>query len=183
MTEAMFNHDYPYANSVSERLRIAIRHIEFARKYSTSLLEDLNDDDWFWTPDQFTTHIAWQVGHLAMSQYGLTLFQQRGREREIDSKLMSSKVRKLFMRGTKPVSNRDAYPTPTELRELLNGIHQQMQKEIIGFDGDQLDQPLGPPHAAFATRYGALLFAGDHEMIHSGQIGMLRRMIGKEPIR
>jgi len=151
----MFDHDFPYADGVSERLRIAIRHIEFARKYSRSLLDGLSDDDWFWSPEKFTTHIAWQVGHLAMSQYGLTLYQQRGRNLEVDKQLMSSKVRKLFMRGTKPVPERDAYP----------------------------DEEIGPPHAAFATRYGALLFAADHEMIHSGQIGMLRRLMGKEPLR
>ena len=92
----MFEHNYPYADSVSDRLKIAIRHIEFARNYSSSLLVDLTDDDWFWSPDAFTTHIAWQVGHLAMSQYGLTLYQQRGRDREVDSKLMSSKVLSLI---------------------------------------------------------------------------------------
>lgn len=178
----MFEHDYPETN-VSQRLTIAIRHIEFARAYSSSLLAGLEDDDWYWSPDAFTTHIAWQVGHLAMSQYGLTLFQQRGRDREVDSQLMSSKVRKLFMRGTKPSKDRADYPEPAELLDVLGKVHSQMRKEIVTFDGDQLDEPLGPPHAAYATRYGALLFAGDHEMIHSGQIGMLRRLMGKEPLR
>lgn len=179
----MFEHDFPYADSVSQRLQIAIRHIEFARKYSLSLLEDLSEDDWFWMPENYTTHIAWQVGHLAMSQYGLTLYQQRGREREIDSQLMSSKFRKLFMRGTTPLADRESHPPSSEIMEVLHRVHQQMQKEIVTFDGDQLDEPLGPPHAGFATRYGALLFAGDHEMIHSGQIGMLRRLMGKSPLR
>ena len=179
----MFEHNYPYADSVSQRLQIAIRHIEFARKYSSSLLVDLTDDEWFWSPDEFTTHIAWQVGHLAMAQYGLTLYQQRGRDREVDSKLMSSKVRKLCMRGTTPVADRDAYPAPAEMLALFDRVHKQMQTEIVTYDGDQLDEEIGPPHAAFATRYGALLFAGDHEMIHSGQIGMLRRLMGKEPLR
>ena len=179
----MFEHNYPYADTVSQRLGIAIRHIEFARKYSSSLLADLEEEDWFWSPDQFTTHIAWQAGHLAMSQYGLTLFQQRGRNLEVDSKLMSSKFRKLFMRGTQPVKDRAAYPQPQEILAVLDRVHQQMQEEIVTFDGDQLDDSLGPPHAGFATRYGALLFAGDHEMIHAGQIGMLRRLMGKEPLR
>lgn len=179
----MFEHNYPHADGVSDRLAIAIRHIEFARKYSMSLLEDLNDEDWFWSPDQYTTHLAWQAGHLAMSQYGLTLFQQRGRDFAIDKALMSSKFRKLFMRGTTPVADRDAYPEPVEILATLDRVHEQMQKEIVTFDGEQLDEPLGPPHAAFATRYGALLFAGDHEMIHSGQMGMLRRLMGKLPLR
>ena len=87
------------------------------------------------------------------------------------------------MRGTQPVTDRDAYPEPAEIIATLERVHAQMRREIPTFDGDQLDQPIGPPHAAFATRYGALLFAGDHEMIHSGQIGMLRRLMGKQPLR
>lgn len=178
----MFEHNYPIPPETSQRLQIAWRKIEFARNYSQSLLADLSDDDWFWTPENVTTHIAWQVGHLAMSEYGLTLFRQRGRA-EIDTELMSGKFRKLFMRGTEPQSDRTAYPTPAEILAVLDRVHQQMRIELPTFADSDLDQPLDPPHAAYATRYGALLFAGDHEMLHSGQIGMLRRLMGKPPLR
>ncbi len=122
------------------------------------------------------------LGHLAMSEYGLTLFRQRGRQ-DVDSELMSGKFRKLFMRGTEPKADRDAYPSPTEIRQVLDRVHEQMRAEIADFDGDGLDDPVAAPHAAFATRYGALLFAGDHEMLHAGQIGLLRRLMGKPPLR
>jgi len=179
---ALFDHDYPIVDNVSERLAIAWRRIEFARNYSLLLLEDIRDDEWFWVPDGFTTHVGWQVGHLAMSEYGLTLFRQRGRQ-DIDSDLMSGKFRKLFMRGAEPKADRDAYPSPAEIRRVLDCVHEQMRAEIADFDGEGLDDPVDAPHAAFATRYGALLFAGDHEMLHSGQIGLLRRLMGKPPLR
>ena len=179
----MFNHDFPYADSVSLRLQIAIRNIEFARKFSTTLFEDLSEDEWFWVPENYPTHIAWQVGHLAMSQYGLTLFRQRGRDLDVDNELMSSKFRKRFMRGTTPLIDREKHPSRDEILQVLSRVHQQMQKEIVTFDGDQLDEPTDPPHAGFATRYGALLFAGDHEMLHAGQIGVIRRLMGKDPLR
>ncbi len=179
----MFEHDYDIATDIPQRLQIALRQIEFARVYSSSLLEGLTDDQWFWTPDGLTTHIAWQVGHLTMSEYGLTLFQQRGRDRDIDKKLMSSSFRKLFMRGTIPVADREAYPSPGEILESLNRVHAQMRVEVPAFDDAELDSPIGPPHSGYATRYGALLFAGDHEMIHAGQIGILRRLMGLEPLR
>lgn len=178
----IFQHDTAIPDTISERLEIAWRRIEFARKYTLKLLEDLSDDDWFWTPDQYPTHIAWQVGHLAMAQYGLTLFRQRGRA-DVDSDLMSGKFRKLFMKGSEPKPDRLAYPEPTEIRQVLDRVHQQMRNEIGGFDGPELDEPVDAPHAAFATRYGSILFAGDHEMLHAGQMGMLRRLMGKPPVR
>ena len=178
----IFAHDYPVPDSISERLQIAWRRIEFARRYTLVLLEDLEMDEWFWVPDSLTTNVAWQVGHLAMSEYGLTLFRQRGRA-DVDSELMSGKFRKLFMRGTEPKPDQDAYPDPGEILEVLDRVHRQMRTEIVGFDGDELDETVDAPHSAYATRYGALLFAGDHEMLHAGQIGLLRRLMGKPPLR
>jgi hypothetical protein len=178
----LFAHDYCVPANLSERLQIAWRQIEFARNYSLSLLVDLTDDQWYVAPDAYPTHIAWQVGHLAMSEYGLTLFRQRGRT-EVDSELMSGKFRKLFMRGTEPMRDRAAYPAPEELLEVLHRVHRQMRQELPSFDGSGLDEPLDAPHAAYSNRYGALLFAAHHEMLHAGQIGVLRRLLGKAPLR
>lgn len=179
---AIFDHDYPVAHSLSPRLQDAVRQIEFARSYTLLSLEDLNDDDWYWCPEQMDTHIAWQAGHLAVAQYGLTLFMQRGRA-DVDSELMTGKFRKRFMKGTAPTRNRDDYPPVSEIRQVMERVHQQMREEIGSFDGDHLDEAASEPHAAYATKLGSLLFASKHEMLHAGQIGMLRRLMGKEPLR
>ena len=183
----IFVHETGVTAEISPRLETVVKNVEFARRYTLSLLEDLHDDDWFWSPsdsnEHFTTHIAWQAGHIAMAEYGLMLFRQRGRDREVDAELMSGKFRKLFLRGSEPQPDRSAYPEPQEILAVLDRVHQQVLKEIPNFDGEQLDEPTEAPHAAFATRYGALLFAGDHEMLHAGQIGLLRRLMGKPPLR
>lgn len=177
----IYDHHYPIAARLSAELETAWRRIEFARRYTKTLLEDLSDEQWYWSPREFPCHIAWQVGHLAVSQYGLTLFRQRGRA-EIDGELMSGKFRKLFMRGTEPQRSAANYPQPGEIIEVLERVHTQMRLELPSFEG-QLDHPADAPHSSYANRYGALLFAGDHEMIHAGQIGMLRRLMGKQPLR
>lgn len=177
-----FEHQYDIPDGVSDRLELVLRRIMFVRKYTMSLLEDLSDEDWYWMPESFPTHIAWQVGHIAMSHYGLTLFRQRGRNREVDTTLMSSKFRKLFMKGTTPKPGAEDNPTPEELLGALDRVLQQTIVELPNFE-DILDEPVDAPHAAFGTKYGSLLFVADHEMLHSGQIGMLRRLMGKEPLR
>lgn len=164
------------------RIDIALGQIRSARGYMLTLLDGLSDEQWFWTSDSHTTHIAWQVGHIAMAQYGLTLFRQRGRH-EVDSELMTSAVRKLFMKGTTPKTNRDAYPEPSEILAMLNRVNAQMEKEIPTFKDEEMDEPVEMPYAAFATRYGSLLFAAHHEMLHAGQIGFLRRLMGLAPVR
>lgn len=179
---AFFDHDYPVSDSLSPRLQDAVRQIEFARAYTLLSLEDVTDDDWFWTPQEMATHIAWQCGHIAVAQYGLTLFMQRGRA-DVDSELMTGKFRKCFMKGTTPTRQPDDYPPVDEIRSTMDRVHRQMRVEVADFDGDHLDEPASAPHAAYATKLGSLLFASKHEMLHAGQIGLLRRLMGKAPLR
>ena len=79
--------------------------------------------------------------------------------------------------------DRAIYPTPDDIMGVLSTVHAQALKEIPTFDGPELDDATEAPHAAYDTRYGALIFASNHEMLHAGQIGLLRRMIGKSPLR
>jgi len=62
----------------------ALQQIEFARSYMLAILAEIDEADWFTMPAGCPTHVAWQVGHLAMAEYGLCLFRQRGRQ-EIDT--------------------------------------------------------------------------------------------------
>jgi hypothetical protein len=65
----------------------------------------------------------------------------------------------------------------------MERVHRQLFEEAASFDGDPLDEVEEPPHAGYATRYGSLLFAAHHEMLHAGQIGLIRRLMGKPPLR
>ena len=169
-------------NDLTGRVEIAARHVVSARQYTMTLLQDLTEDEWFWNPDSMITHVAWQVGHLAFAQYGLMLFRQRGRSTD-DKQLMSGRFRKTFAKGTTPSTDRSQYPPRDEILATLDRIHLQSMRELATCSDAELDEPIDQPWSTWPTRYGALLFAGDHEMLHAGQIGMLRRLMGKDPVR
>jgi uncharacterized damage-inducible protein DinB len=163
-------------------LDTALKQIEFARAYTWGLLDDLPDEAWFRQPAEGITHIAWQVGHLAMAQYGLCLFRIRGRRAE-DASLMSGRFRKQFSKGSTPNPSPEENPTPAEIREVLQAVHKRAMRELAEIDLAVLDEPVEEPYAVRATRLGALYFCADHEMMHAGQIGLLRRLLGYAPIR
>jgi len=168
--------------SNADLLQVALKQIEFARGYTLTLLDDIDEADWFTMPSGCVTHIAWQVGHLAMAQYGLALFRQRGRQ-PADTELMSSKFRKQFSRGATPDPNSGNNATPAEIRDVFDQVHQQVLTEVPGFSTDELDTLIPEPYAVFDTKLGALFFCANHEMLHAGQIGLIRRMLGKAAIR
>jgi len=163
-------------------LQLAIEQIKFARGYTLTLLGDIQGDDWFRVPAGVTTHLAWQVGHLAMAEYGLCLFRQRGRKSE-DLELMPSKFRKQFSRGSEPDPVPANHASPDELLAAFHRIHEQCLGEMATFSPESLAEAVDMPYAVYPNKLGSLLFCSHHEMIHAGQIGLLRRLLGKSPIR
>jgi uncharacterized damage-inducible protein DinB len=168
--------------SATAQLELARKQIEFARGYTLQLLQDMDDADWFRQPTEKVTHIAWQVGHLAMAEYALTMIRLRGKEPE-DEQVIPADFFRRFQKGTTPAADANAYPSPAEIRRVLGQVHQQALKELEGYTDDQLDVKLPEPHAVFDTKLGSLFFCSAHELIHAGQIGLLRRLLGKPPVR
>lgn len=160
----------------------AIGQVRFAREYTQRLISDIPLDQWYVFPKDCPSNIAWQVGHLAVSQYGLMLFRQRGRA-EGDLELMPGWLRKQFGRGTTPPKSAETAPRPEDLLSILNRIHDQSMQEASNLTAATLAEPADMPYAVYAMKLGALLFAPIHESIHIGQIGMIRRMLGNEPQR
>jgi uncharacterized damage-inducible protein DinB len=117
-----------------------------------------------------------------MAQYAAGLMRVRDAQPG-DRDLMSREFRKQFSKGTTPEAGPQGYPAPAEIRRTLDAVHAQLMRELPTFDEQELNKPLAAPHAMFTTKLGALFFVADHEMLHAGQIGLLRRLLGKPPLR
>jgi hypothetical protein len=165
----------------TDRREFAVKQLEFSRAYLNGMIADIEEDLWFQMP-QGVTHVAWQVAHLAMAQYGLCLFRIRGRQPE-DLQLMSADFRKKFSKGSQPHPDPAQNPTPAEIRAVLNRVHEQALRELANFSDQDLDVPVDEPHAVYSTKLGAVIFCSLHEMMHAGQLGILRRLLGKSPLR
>lgn len=160
----------------------AVGQMRFAREYTLTMVSDIPFEAWYEQPAGIPTHLAWQVGHLAVAEYGLMLFRQRGRA-EGDLDLMPGWLRKKFSRGTSAVSAEETGVRPEELLDILDKIHKQAMLEAASLPASSLGESTEMPYAVHPLRLGALMFCPLHESIHAGQIGMLRRLLGKAPIR
>lgn len=160
----------------------ALNQHQWARQYAMQLISSVPSELWYKIPDGMSTHLAWQVGHLAVSQYGLMLFRQRGRA-EGDVELMPGWLRKQFGRGTTPMAPGESTPSAEELLARLNQIHQQAIAEVGQLSTNTLREACDMPFCVYPNKLGALMFAPIHEGIHAGQIGLIRRGLGLAPIR
>jgi hypothetical protein len=168
--------------SSSSRLELAIDRIRGSRLFTRQFLQDLVDAEWYWAPPQFTTHLAWQVGHLAVAQYNLCLRRMRGRT-TADESLISDAYIEAFKLGSKPAAEPEKNPPLEEIKSVFEAVHQRSIDELGGRTEAELDEPLEQPHPRFKTKLGAVEWCPLHEMVHAGQIAMLRRLMGKPPLR
>jgi hypothetical protein len=172
----------PDAESASFMLKGALAQIDFSRRYTRELLDATPREHWFTQPAGAPTHIAWQVGHLAVSQYGLLMFRIHGR-RDSDLDLIPSKFRKSFARGSSPASESITQMTAEQLVEKFDEVYRQAISGLQGLDVNVLLEPVDMPYAGYPTKLGAILFCPLHEQIHAGQIGLIRRLLGLPSVR
>ena len=163
------------------RVELAVEQIAFARDYTVRLLEHIDPGDWFQRPPGGVTHIAWQVGHLAVAEYFLALVRIRG-ERPEDESLIPKAFQQPFERQSVPAFDPAKYPGAAEIRAVLDRVHSQTLRELRGLDDGELDQPVPKPHPVAKTKWWSLLWCAHHEMVHAGQIGLLRRQLGHSPL-
>jgi hypothetical protein len=163
------------------RLQLAIDQIVFARNYTVGLLDQTPAAEWFRMPPGGVSHVAWQVGHLAFAEYRMALWRIRGPQPR-DSDLISEAHRALFGIESVPDADPSRYPSQADVRAVFDRVHEQVLRELRGLDEGELDQPVPHPHRFATTKLRALLWCASHEMVHAGQIGLLRRQLGYPPL-
>lgn len=156
--------------------------LEAARNYTLGVLADIEPEQWFWQPSEGVTCVAWQVGHLAIAEYGLCLSRVRGRRAE-DAALLPAEFSQRYGRGSEPSSDPAENASVESLRTTLEAVHRQALDEIPTYTQELLNEPLDEPHPIFKKRGDGLAFCPSHELVHAGQLALLRRLMGKPPLR
>jgi DinB superfamily len=163
------------------RLQLAIEQIVFARKYTIGLLDGTPETDWFRQTPGGVSHVGWQVGHIAFAEYRMALLRIRG-PRPQDDGLLSPEFLRLFGANSVPDADPSKYPAPADIRAVLDRVHEQALRELPSLSDAELDQPVSHPHRFAKTKLLGLLWCAHHEMLHAGQIGLLRRLLGHAPL-
>jgi uncharacterized damage-inducible protein DinB len=162
-------------------LECAVGQIVFARNYTQRLLDQTDLAEWFHQPAEGVTHVAWQVGHLAMAEYRLALERIRGRLPD-DEQLISDEFLALFGRDSTPDPDPSRYPPAEQIRAVFDRVHEQTVRELPGIEPTTLAEPPTKPHLLAHTKLASLLWCAQHEMVHAGQIGLIRRLLGHRPL-
>ena len=83
------------------RISEVLGRIQTVREYTVSLVDAVPESEWFRQPTEGVTHVAWQVGHLAMAQYRLALDLVRGVQPG-DDELISARMLEIYGKDSIP---------------------------------------------------------------------------------
>jgi DinB superfamily len=166
---------------MSPRLADALDRIRFARSYTLWMISDIPPADWFRMPAGGATHVAWQVGHLAIAQYRLCFMQLRGAKPE-DGSFIPAGFLEPFLRESVPSPDPAAYPSVEMIRRVFDAVHARLLDQLPSYPDADLDSPVNVPHRLCKTKIDSLRWCSAHEMVHAGQIGLLRRLLGMKPL-
>lgn len=126
--------------------------------------------------DKNMNQVKYLAGHLLNSQYGLGIIA--GINPEV-------KWNDLFaVMGQSEAKDDIEYPDIEEIKNEWNGMHEAIRNGLERLNPKVLNTKPPAPFDQVADSIGDLwAFINHHQAYHIGQIGILRRGFGKEPMR
>ncbi|HED53575.1 MAG TPA: DinB family protein [Phycisphaerales bacterium] len=162
---------------MSELLATGLGALGFSRGFLMSLLEATPDEAFFKVPCSGGNHPAWIVGHLALTD-AFFLADLSGQALGVPESW-----NELFGMKTESVEDASKYPSRQELTERLVSTREAMIGWLKSLSDEQLLKPIEGDLSQFAKNPAVLMGTlAWHEGLHTGQIGVVRRMVGLPPI-
>lgn len=143
-----------------------------------SYIDDLNDDDLHIRPVPGANTIAWQLGHLIVSENRMMNESTAGQMPPLPEGFAAR-----YTNETAAISDPTAFDSKQEYLRLMNeqrnGTLAALQKQT----DQSLDAPAPEQMREFAPTIGAMFgLQANHWLMHTGQWVVVRRKLGRKPI-
>lgn len=167
---------------MSNRISMFLDALIFARNYTVELLDTIPQANWFTMPPGCPSHVSWQVGHLTIAEARLVLNRACGRD-IIEEGIIPADYITMFGRLSAAETEPSKYPSASSIRAVFDRVHAASLDAIPRLADADLDTlSPGVPHRLCKTKGEFLRWVSHHEVLHTGQIGMIRRMLGHAPM-
>jgi hypothetical protein len=155
-----------------EALRIALTS---TRDMLPMYLGDLSDADLLVRPVANANHIAWQLGHLIVSESRMGQQLPGARYPELPAGFAEQHGKEKAAQDPPR-----GFATKAVYLDLFNKVRGATLAALDKLSEADLDRPTEGPMAQYAPTVGALLvLPANHDMMHAGQFTVVRRKLGK----
>jgi uncharacterized damage-inducible protein DinB len=152
-----------------------VQMLDTARFVTTTYLSDLSDEELLVRPVPGAHHIAWQLGHLLHSECSMIEGVQTGTAPQLPPGFA-----KYHSKEAASDDVPEHFLSKGEYLILMTRVREVTRSLLMQFSEDQLDIPGPEAMRSYAPTIGAVfLMIGSHEIMHSGQLAVVRRKLGK----
>mgnify|MGYP006274528363 CR=1 FL=1 len=155
--------------------QVLVELLSTARYVLTSYIEDFTDEDLLARSISDAHHAAWQLGHLISSEYRMI----KAIKPEIPE-LLNSEFIQMHDKANAFTPGTQHFATKKEYLALLSVVRSTTREVLQSFSEQQLSEP-GPEFMrSYAPTIGSVFTSiGSHELMHAGQLAVIRRKLGK----
>jgi DinB superfamily len=123
--------------------------------------------------------LTWQLGHLACTEDDVAGLFMEG---SAPTLLVPDSLRAVCATGRPTPSSETRFPPLAELWALLDGTHARLLEVLEAASPAELDRPPRVANPYFHNLAQGVYEAALHENYHVGEIGALRKLLGKPRI-
>ncbi len=154
------------------------------REWTKLLVTDFSDEDWVFQPESGLHHALWLCGHLVTAEDTLIF----SRSLNADDSLPAGFRAHFPIGGSVRSATEHDYPPAASVIATMDEHHAQTLLAIRGMSDSLLAEPAyaadgKSKHPHYADKLGVVSHLIRHEAFHAGQIGLLRRLMGKAALR
>jgi hypothetical protein len=141
----------------------------------TSYLSDLSDADLILRPVPAAHHAAWQIGHLILSES-----QMINGVRPSSAPALPPEFAARHDKGSGKVDDSTQFYTKTQYITFMNNVREATLGLLSQLSEEELSKPGPEAMRNYAPKVGSVFLSiANHELMHSGQIAVIRRALGK----
>lgn len=159
-----------------------LQQLDQAQLFTRMALKGLSEEQWNQIPEAFgtplSTQVNWQFGHILISNYHLGVQLIVGHRPDL---LDAKRYATCYGRGTSPRDHADMRPGKAELLDTATRLDAALRAIVSDLSDSDLATPVSTFVPGITNKLSALLFCGAHQMYHNGQLGLLRKALGRAP--
>lgn len=161
--------------NASEAIKL---NINTAQMICQGYLADLTDADLLVRPVPGANHIAWQLGHLLVSEHEMMQEAFPG-----SMPALPTGFAEKYTNDTSKLDSAGAFHPKTAYLTVLEQQRAATLKTLDKITDADLDKPAPEKFKAWLKTIGELFnLHGTHWMMHGGQWAIVRRKLGKKPL-
>jgi len=168
----------PIPTSITQQIEHSNK---LARAFLKRLIKDIPEEQWFEIPKGHYSNIAWQVGHIILTQNYNSITVVVGLHPEAKKIVNFREFVPLYTAGSDPKNVTPEVTSREKLLEQLDAMGELTNRILRELPEEELAKPLlefGLRHPFAKTKYEALSWTSQHEMWHCGQIASLKNFLG-----